>query len=110
MTPFKWASAHYGQAPAPATPYQRAAQAWDERIGSARVQARNWRLIALVSVVTTGGLAAALVVQSARGVVTPRRRATRRCADRLASGSLHRAGPQRLRRSGRGARELVARL
>ncbi|GAA0211182.1 type IV secretion system protein VirB5 [Brevundimonas nasdae] len=71
MTPFKRASAHYGEAPAPATPYQRAAQAWDERIGSARVQARNWRLIALVSVVTTGGLAAALVVQSARGVVTP---------------------------------------
>lgn len=71
MTPFKRASAHYGEAPAPTTPYQRAAQAWDERIGSARVQARNWRLIALVSVVTTGGLAAALVVQSARGEVTP---------------------------------------
>ena len=30
--------------PEPETPYQRAAQVWDERIGSARVQARNWRL------------------------------------------------------------------
>jgi type IV secretory pathway TrbF-like protein len=71
MTPFKRASAHYGETPTPTTPYQRAAQAWDDRIGSARVQARNWRLIALLSVATTGGLSAALVVQSARGTVTP---------------------------------------
>ena len=31
------------------TPYQKAAQVWDERIGSARVQAHNWRLMALGS-------------------------------------------------------------
>ena len=30
-------------------PYARAASAWDERIGSARVQARNWRYIAFAS-------------------------------------------------------------
>ena len=30
-------------------PYARAAAAWDERIGSARVQARNWRYIAFAS-------------------------------------------------------------
>jgi len=30
----------------PVTPYQKAAQVWDERIGSARLQARNWRLMA----------------------------------------------------------------
>jgi type IV secretory pathway TrbF-like protein len=30
-------------------PYARAATAWDERIGSARVQARNWRYIAFAS-------------------------------------------------------------
>ena len=71
MTPFKRASAHYGETPSPITPYQRAAQAWDDRIGSARVQARNWRLIALLSVATTAGLACALVVQSARGTITP---------------------------------------
>lgn len=71
MKLFQRASAHYGETPAPVTPYQRAAQAWDERIGSARVQARNWRLIALLSVATTGGLACDLVVQSARGEVTP---------------------------------------
>lgn len=30
-------------------PYARAAAAWDERIGSARVQARNWRYMAFAS-------------------------------------------------------------
>ena len=41
---FKRPSIRYGTSPEPETPYQRAGQAWDERIGSARVQARNWRL------------------------------------------------------------------
>src|SRR4051812_10493300 len=36
----------YGESTAPATPYQRAEQLWDERIGSARVQAANWRFMA----------------------------------------------------------------
>lgn len=71
MNPFKRAAAHYGATPKPTTPYQRAAQAWDDRIGSARVQARNWRLMALGSLLLSSGLAGALVVQSARGVVTP---------------------------------------
>jgi len=38
------AATHYGQTPAPATPYQRAEQLWDERIGAARVQAANCRV------------------------------------------------------------------
>lgn len=42
------------------TPFQAAAHEWDSRIGSARVQARNWRLMAfacmLLSVVLAGGL------------------------------------------------------
>lgn len=42
------------------TPYERAAGVWDNRIGSARVQARNWRLVALlalmVAVTAIGGL------------------------------------------------------
>ena len=46
MNPFRRPSVRYGKTPAPETPYQKAAQVWDERIGSARVQARNWRLIA----------------------------------------------------------------
>ncbi len=43
---FKRSAVHYGRTPQPVTPYQKAAQVWDDRIGSARVQARNWRLMA----------------------------------------------------------------
>ena len=32
------------------TPYTRARGEWDDRIGSARVQAANWRLAALLSI------------------------------------------------------------
>ncbi|MBZ9683919.1 conjugal transfer protein TrbF [Mesorhizobium sp. CO1-1-2] len=71
MNPFRRPSVRYGTMPQPETPYQRAAQAWDERIGSARVQAKNWRLMAFGSLVLAGGFAAALVWQSARGSVVP---------------------------------------
>ncbi|MBX3576119.1 MAG: conjugal transfer protein TrbF [Rhizobiaceae bacterium] len=71
MKLFKKPSLRYARTPEPETPYQRAAQAWDERIGSARVQARNWRLMAFGSLVLTGGFAAALVWQSTRGTVVP---------------------------------------
>ncbi|MFD1625482.1 conjugal transfer protein TrbF [Azospirillum griseum] len=69
MTPFHRASARYGRTPEPETPYQKAAQAWDERIGSARVQARNWRLMAFGCLSLAAGLAAGLIWQSARGSV-----------------------------------------
>lgn len=68
---FKRPSTHYGQAPLPETPYQRAAQVWDDRIGSARVQARNWRLMAFGSLILSAGLATALVWQSASGSIVP---------------------------------------
>jgi type IV secretion system protein TrbF len=68
---FRRPSVRYGRTPEPETPYQRAAQAWDERIGSARVQARNWRLMALGELALIAGLAAALVWQSARGTIVP---------------------------------------
>lgn len=64
-------AAHYGKSPAPETPYQKAAQVWDERIGSARVQAKNWRYMAFGSLLLAAGLAAALVWQSARGTIVP---------------------------------------
>ena len=41
---FKRSTLRYGETPEPVTPYQKAAQVWDERIGSARVQAHNWRM------------------------------------------------------------------
>ena len=68
---FNRPSTHYGKTPGPETPYQRAAQVWDERIGSARVQAKNWRLMAFGCLFLSAGFAAALVWQSARGTVVP---------------------------------------
>ena len=71
MSIFKRPSTHYGKSPEPETPYQKAAQVWDERIGSARVQARNWRYMAFGSLILSAGFASALVWQSARGTVVP---------------------------------------
>ena len=53
------------------TPYQRAGQIWDERIGDARVQAKNWRLAFFGALILSGGLTGGLVWQSARGTITP---------------------------------------
>ena len=68
---FRRPTIRYGQTAEPATPYQRAAQVWDDRIGSARVQAKNWRLMALgclgLCFVTSG----ALVWRSMQSTVTP---------------------------------------
>ena len=71
MNPFRRPSVRYGKTPTPETPYQKAAQVWDERIGSARVQARNWRLIAFGNLVLAAGLAGALVWQATRGTIVP---------------------------------------
>ena len=68
---FQRASAHYGKSPEPVTPYQRAAQIWDDRIGSSRVQARNWRLAFFSSLALSTTLGAGLLWQMARGTVTP---------------------------------------
>ncbi|WP_257539155.1 conjugal transfer protein TrbF [Sphingobium sp. CFD-1] len=68
---FKRAVQRYGRTPEPETPYQRAGQVWDERIGSARVQARNWRLMAFGCLALTGGLSSGLVWQSTQSRVTP---------------------------------------
>jgi len=71
MNIFKRPAVHYGKTPEPETPYQKAAQVWDDRIGSARVQAKNWRYMAFGSLVLSAGFAGALVIQSARGTVVP---------------------------------------
>ncbi|KFL26211.1 conjugal transfer protein TrbF [Devosia sp. 17-2-E-8] len=71
MNLFRRPAAHYGKTPQPETPYHRAAQVWDDRIGSARVQAKNWRYMAFGSLFLSAGFAGALVIQSARGTVVP---------------------------------------
>ncbi len=68
---FRRPSVHYGKTPEPVTPYQKAAQVWDDRIGSARIQAKNWRLMAFGSLLLSAGLASGLVWQSARGTIVP---------------------------------------
>lgn len=68
---FKRSVQRYGRTPEPETPYQRAGQAWDERIGSARVQARNWRLMAFGGLLLTTAMSAALVWQSLQSRVVP---------------------------------------
>ncbi|WP_370200559.1 conjugal transfer protein TrbF [Roseibium sp.] len=71
MSLFKRSTVHYGKSPEPVTPYQKAAQVWDERIGSARVQAKNWRLMAFGCLTLSSGFAAALIWQSVNGSVVP---------------------------------------
>lgn len=61
----------YGRTPEPTTPYQKAAEVWDERIGSARVQAKNWRLTALMSIGLSAILSGGLLYQATQSLVTP---------------------------------------
>lgn len=68
---FRRPSIRYGKTPEPETPYQRAAQIWDDRIGSARLQAHSWRLAFFGTLALTGLLTAGIVWQGARGSVVP---------------------------------------
>ena len=68
---FRRPTVRYGTTPLPETPYQRAAQVWDDRIGSARVQARSWRLACFGALALSAGLAGGLVWQAARGSIVP---------------------------------------
>ncbi|TWG92033.1 type IV secretion system protein VirB5 [Mesorhizobium sp. J18] len=68
---FKRPIQRYGKTPEPVTPYQKAGQLWDERIGSARVQARNWRLMAFGCLALATGLSAGLLWQSTQSRVVP---------------------------------------
>ena len=68
---FKRAGVRYSESPEPSTPYQAAGQLWDERIGSARVQARNWQLMALASSLLSVTLVGGLLWQSTRLKITP---------------------------------------
>lgn len=68
---FKRSVQRYGRTPLPETPFQRAGQLWDERIGSARVQARNWRYIAFGGLTLSSAMSMALIWQSLQSRVTP---------------------------------------
>jgi len=68
---FKRSNLRYGDTPQPVTPYQKAAQEWDQRIGSARVQAHNWRLMALGSLFLSLIMAAILLWLGRTGSAVP---------------------------------------
>jgi type IV secretory pathway TrbF-like protein len=68
---FRRSSIRYGKTPEPITPYQRAAQVWDDRIGSARIQAKNWRLACFGCLALSAGLGGGMVWESARGSIVP---------------------------------------
>ncbi|HFH3909438.1 TPA: conjugal transfer protein TrbF [Pseudomonas aeruginosa] len=68
---FKRPQVRYADTPQPATPYQSAAQVWDDRIGSARVQAKNWRFMAFGCLTLALLMAGGLVWRSAQSIVTP---------------------------------------
>ena len=60
MNPFKRPADRYGNSAPTESPYLRASREWDNRIGSAAVQAKNWRFAAFgcmgVALLAVGGL------------------------------------------------------
>ncbi|PCD02240.1 conjugal transfer protein TrbF [Sphingomonas spermidinifaciens] len=68
---FRRSTVRYGATPEPETPYQRAGQAWDDRIGSARVQARSWRLACFAALALLALSIAGLIGMAMRGTITP---------------------------------------
>ena len=68
---FRRALQRYGQPVEPETPYQRAGQLWDERIGSARVQAKNWRLVSFGTLGIALLLGGGMLWQASQSRVTP---------------------------------------
>jgi len=68
---FKRGIQRFGQTPEPVTPYQKAAEAWDRRIGASTVQAANWRYIAFGAVAISLVLSGGMVWLSAQNRVVP---------------------------------------
>jgi type IV secretion system protein VirB5 len=71
MSEFNTPAVSYKPGEAPVTPYQKAAEEWDMRIGQSRVQAKNWRLAAFATIAYAAIATAGLVFQSAKSTVTP---------------------------------------
>ncbi len=68
---FKRARTDYGVTPEPETPFQKAGQVWDERMGSTTAQAANWRLMAFAMLAFSAMACSALVWKSMQSSVTP---------------------------------------
>lgn len=68
---FKRAHVRYSETLEPVTPYQAAGQVWDQRLGAARVQAQNWRMMAFGCLSLSLIMAGALAWRSDQSLVTP---------------------------------------
>lgn len=71
MTLFKRSVQRYGATPEPVTPYQRAGQIWDDRLGDAAARAANWRMMAFGSLGLAALLGAGVVWQGAQSKIVP---------------------------------------
>ena len=61
----------YGETPIAETPFQKAGQVWDERIGGPIVQAANWRIMAFACLGMAVVATTALIWKSMSSSVTP---------------------------------------
>jgi len=61
----------YGTAPIPETPYQKAKQVVDNRLGSALLRGKNWRLAFFGQTMISAILAGGFIWQGAQATVTP---------------------------------------
>lgn len=68
---FKRSRNRYGDTPEPVTPYQKAAQVWDRRMGDALAHARNWRLAAFGSLGLSLILSGGVIWQAGQSSVVP---------------------------------------
>jgi type IV secretion system protein VirB5 len=68
---FKRIIQKYGDTPEALTPYQRAGEVWDRRIGNAAAQAANWRGLAFGAVAVSAILSFGLIYQGSQSRVTP---------------------------------------
>lgn len=62
--PFKRPADRYGSSAPVETPYLRASREWDSRVGSAVVQAKNWRMAAFASMAIAAAATGGLIWQS----------------------------------------------
>ena len=68
---FKRPRSKFGDTPIAETPYQKAAQVWDDRMGAAVVSAKNWRLGTFASLGLAALLGTGMIWQSAQAKITP---------------------------------------
>lgn len=68
---FRRPTVRYGATPQPDTPYRRASQVWDDRIGAVAAGSKNLWTLAMVEAGVIVALTGALVWVSARGEVVP---------------------------------------